>query len=181
MKPTYMQPRSTLTPPLPPLKMNWGNLWLYSSTWELYNCPPLMTNGQWRPGSCKFQTGCHQSGSSYYNNDNTQISGNNDRFFKVRPLFNYLVTDFRREPETPISLLMRWWLPATWGSTYYIIHIICQGFQDGFIHDMILYQGQTTPEAHGVPLTPEQQVIGVTSQMVSVLLQPKNHLHRQLL
>lgn len=33
--------------------------------------------------------------------DNAQITGNNDCYFKVQPLFNYLVTAFRSEPETP--------------------------------------------------------------------------------
>ncbi|KAJ4935696.1 hypothetical protein JOQ06_017225 [Pogonophryne albipinna] len=39
---------------------------------------------------------------------------------------------------------------------------------DGFIHDMVLYQGKTTLEAHGVPLIPEQQSLGATSQIVSI-------------
>ncbi|KAL1250766.1 hypothetical protein QQF64_018562 [Cirrhinus molitorella] len=34
-------------------------------------------------------------------NDNTQIPGTTDRFFKVRPLFSLLVTAFRSEPQTP--------------------------------------------------------------------------------
>lgn len=41
--------------------------------------------------------------------------------------------------------------------------------EDGFICDMVLYQGKTTLEAHDVPLTPEQKVLGATSQIVAVL------------
>ncbi len=33
-------------------------------------------------------------------NDNTQIPGTIDRFFKVWPLFNLLATVFRSEPQT---------------------------------------------------------------------------------
>lgn len=54
--------------------------------------------------------------------------------------------------------------PDKWG-----FKLFARASQDGFNHDLILYQGQTTLEAHGVPLTPEQQVMGVTSQTVSVL------------
>ncbi|KAK4298822.1 hypothetical protein Pmani_028870 [Petrolisthes manimaculis] len=34
---------------------------------------------------------------------------------------------------------------------------------------MVLYQGKTTLQAHGLPLSPEQEVMGSTSQIVSVL------------
>ncbi|CAM4635413.1 unnamed protein product [Leuciscus chuanchicus] len=57
-------------------------------------------------------------------NDNTQITGTIDQFFKVRPMFSHLNAVFR---------------------------------------------SKTTLEAHGVPLTPEQTAMGVTSQIVSVL------------
>ncbi len=41
--------------------------------------------------------------------------------------------------------------------------------EDGFIHNMVLYQGKTMLETHGVPLTPEQEALGFTSQIVSIL------------
>ncbi|KAJ4945772.1 hypothetical protein JOQ06_023450 [Pogonophryne albipinna] len=34
-------------------------------------------------------------------NDNTELPGSIDRFFKVRPLFSFLNSAFRREPQTP--------------------------------------------------------------------------------
>lgn len=34
----------------------------------------------------------------------------------------------------------------------------------------MLYQGKTTVETHGVPLTPEQKTLGVTNQIVSILV-----------
>lgn len=106
-------------------------------------------------------------------NNNAQIPSNNDRF-KVRPLFNYLVTAFRKEPETPKQSVdevmvaykgktagnLRQYIKSKqdkWGFT-----LFARASQDGVIHDLILHQGQTTLEAHGVPLTPEQQVMGVT-------------------
>ncbi|KAK5856274.1 hypothetical protein PBY51_007882 [Eleginops maclovinus] len=54
--------------------------------------------------------------------------------------------------------------PDKWG-----FKLFARASGDEFIHNMVLYQGKTTLEAHGVPLTPEQQAMGATSQIVSVL------------
>ena len=128
-------------------------------------------------------------------NNNAQIPGNNDRFFKVRPFFNYLVTAFRREPETPKQSVdevmvaykgktagnLRQYIkskPDKWG-----FKLFARASQDGLIHDMILYQGQTTLEAHGIPLTSHgcHQPDSLRLGQHHVILQPKNYLCRQLL
>ncbi|KAG0713886.1 PiggyBac transposable element-derived protein 3 [Chionoecetes opilio] len=54
--------------------------------------------------------------------------------------------------------------PDKWG-----FKLFARASEDGFIHDMMLYQGKTTLEAHGVPLTPKQEAMGSTSKIVSVL------------
>nr|XP_033952326.1 piggyBac transposable element-derived protein 3-like [Pseudochaenichthys georgianus] len=114
-------------------------------------------------------------------NDNTELPGSIDRFFKIRPLFIFLNSAFRREPQTPKQSVdevmvaykgktagnLRQYIktkPDKWG-----FKLFSRASADGFIHDMVLYQGKTTLEAHGVPLTPEQQAMGATSQIVSVL------------
>ncbi|XP_051957445.1 piggyBac transposable element-derived protein 3-like [Xyrauchen texanus] len=114
-------------------------------------------------------------------NDNTQIPGTIDRFFKVQPLFSHLNAVFRSEPQTPKQSVdevmvaykgktagnLRQYIknkPDKWG-----FKLFARASEDGFIHDMVLYQGKNTLEAHGVPLTPEQTAMGVTSQIVSVL------------
>ncbi|XP_051982308.1 piggyBac transposable element-derived protein 3-like [Xyrauchen texanus] len=114
-------------------------------------------------------------------NDDTQIAGTIDRFFKVRPLFSHLNAAFRSEPQTPKQSVdevmvaykgkaagnLRQYIknkPDKWG-----FKLFARASEDGFIHDMVLYQGKNTLEAHGVPLTPEQTAMGVTSQIVSVL------------
>ncbi|GAA6227529.1 piggyBac transposable element-derived protein 3-like [Lates japonicus] len=114
-------------------------------------------------------------------NDNTQIPGTSDRFFKVRPLFSFLNNAFRREPQTPKQSVdevmvaykgktagnLRQYIknkPDKWG-----FKLFARASEDGFIHDMVLYQGKTTLEAHDVPLMPEQKVLGATSQIVAVL------------
>ncbi|XP_030260438.1 piggyBac transposable element-derived protein 3-like isoform X1 [Sparus aurata] len=115
-------------------------------------------------------------------NDNTQIPGTVDRFFKIRPLFSLLNTAFRRELQTPkqsVDSVMVAYKGKTAGNLRQYIKnkphkwgfkLFARASDDGFIHDMVLYQGKTTLEAHGVPLTPEQQAMGATSQIVSVLL-----------
>ncbi|KAL0160893.1 hypothetical protein M9458_044618, partial [Cirrhinus mrigala] len=92
-----------------------------------------------------------------------------------------LVTAFRSEPQTPKQSVdevmvaykgntagnLRQYIknkPDKWG-----FKLFARASEDGFIHDLVLYQGKTTLEAHGVPLTSEQQAMGVTSQIVSVL------------
>ncbi|XP_034041964.1 piggyBac transposable element-derived protein 3-like [Thalassophryne amazonica] len=114
-------------------------------------------------------------------NDNTQITDTCDRFFKVRPLFSFLTTDFRREPQTPKQSVdevmvaykgktagnLRQYIknkPDKWGFKLFV-----RASEDGFIHDIVLYQGKTTLDAHDVLLTNEQKVLGATSQIVAVL------------
>lgn len=100
-------------------------------------------------------------------NDNTQIPGTIDRFFKIRPLFCLLNTAFRSEPQTPrqsVDEVMVTYKSKTVGSLRQYIKnkmhkwgfkLFARASEDGFIHDMALYQGKTTLEAHSVPLTPE--------------------------
>ncbi|KAJ8416032.1 hypothetical protein AAFF_G00380540 [Aldrovandia affinis] len=108
-------------------------------------------------------------------NDNTQIPGTIDRFFKIQPLFSFLNTAFKSEPQTPKQSVnevmvayegktagnLRQYIknkPDKWG-----FKLFARASVDGFIHDMVLYQGKTMLEAHGVPLTPEQNAMGATS------------------
>ncbi|XP_070814262.1 piggyBac transposable element-derived protein 3-like [Chaetodon trifascialis] len=115
-------------------------------------------------------------------NDNTQIPGTVHRFFKIRPLFSFLNTAFRREPQTPKQSVdevmvaykgktagnLRQYIknkPDKWG-----FKLFARASADGFIQDMVLYQGKTTLEAHSVPLMPKLRTLGATSQIVTVLV-----------
>ncbi|KAL1276873.1 hypothetical protein QQF64_023546 [Cirrhinus molitorella] len=92
-----------------------------------------------------------------------------------------LVTAFRSEPQTPrqsVDEVMVAYKGKTAGNLMQYIKnkpdkwgfkLFTRASEDGFIHDLVLYQGKTTLEAHGVPLTSEQQAMGVTSQIVSIL------------
>ncbi|XP_030018215.1 piggyBac transposable element-derived protein 3-like isoform X4 [Sphaeramia orbicularis] len=114
-------------------------------------------------------------------NDNTQVPGTIDRFFKIRPLFNFLNRAFRSEPQTPkqsVDEIMVAYKDKTTGNLrQYIknkldkrgIKLFARASQDGFIHDIVLYQGKTTLEAHDVPITPEQEAMDAPSQIVAAL------------
>ena len=114
-------------------------------------------------------------------NDNSLSTGSIDRFFKVRPLFTFLNQAFRSEPQTPkqsIDEVMVGYKGKTAGNLRQYIKnkpdkwgfkLFSRASEDGFIHDMVLYQGATTLQAHGIPRTPEQETLGATSEIVSVL------------
>ncbi|KAA0196451.1 hypothetical protein HAZT_HAZT000794 [Hyalella azteca] len=54
--------------------------------------------------------------------------------------------------------------PDKWG-----FKLFSRASADGFVHDMVHYQGLTTLQGHGVKLTPEQEALSTTSKIVSVL------------
>ena len=99
-----------------------------------------------------------------------------------RPLFSFLNTAFRSVTQTPkqsIDEVMIAYKGKTAGNLNQYIRskqdkwgfkLLARASEDGFIHDMVLYQGKTMLKAHGVPLMPEQQAMGSTSQIVSVLV-----------
>uniref|UniRef100_A0A3P9JJR6 PiggyBac transposable element-derived protein domain-containing protein n=1 Tax=Oryzias latipes TaxID=8090 RepID=A0A3P9JJR6_ORYLA len=102
-------------------------------------------------------------------NDNTMIYGTSDRFFKIRPLFNPQSVDevmvaYKGKKAGKLRQYIKS-KPDKWG-----FKLFARASEDGFIHDMVLYQGKTTLEAHDVPLKPEQEGLGATSQIVSVLV-----------
>lgn len=114
-------------------------------------------------------------------NDNTKMTSTSDRFFKVRPLFSLLTSVFRCEPQTPkqsVDEVMVAYRGKTAGNLKRYVKnnrdkwgfkLFARASEDGFIHDMVLYQGKGTLEAHDVLLTPEQKALKCTSQIVSVL------------
>lgn len=96
-------------------------------------------------------------------------------------MFSFLNNAFRREPQTPKQSGDKVVVPykgKTAGNPRQYIEnkpdkwgfkLFARASSDGFIHDMVLYQGKTMLEAHGVPLMPEQKTLGDTSQIVSIL------------
>ncbi|KAK1881532.1 PiggyBac transposable element-derived protein 3 [Dissostichus eleginoides] len=117
-------------------------------------------------------------------NDNTELPGTVDRFFKVRPLFSFLNSAFRREPQTPQQSVdevrvaykgktagnLRQYIqtkPDNWG-----FKLFSRASDDGFIPTWCYTRGRLRwgPTVKTCcPLTPEQQSMRASSQIVSVL------------
>ena len=116
----------------------------------------------------------------FNNNENARAS--TDRFFKVRPVFNSITKQFQRIPETRTHSIdevmvaykgtragnLRQYVqskPDRWG-----YKLLCRASIDGIIHDIILYQGETTFSSHPTPLTEEESGFLVSSKAVITLV-----------
>ena len=114
-------------------------------------------------------------------NDNSQIASTVDRFYKIRPIVNRLREEFLKIPQTPKQSIdevmveykgnmagyLRQYIrskPAKWG-----YKLFSRASFDGIIHDMIMYQGQTTFPSHPLPLEEDEKMMPQGSQVVSVL------------
>ena len=116
----------------------------------------------------------------FNNNENAQTT--TDRFFKVRPLFNSITRQFRMVPETPTQSIdevmvaykgtragtLRQFVqnkPDRWG-----YKLLCRASIDGFIHDIIMYQGETTFSSHPIQLNEEESDFLVSTKTVITLV-----------
>ena len=114
-------------------------------------------------------------------NNNENIGGSTDRFFKIRPIFASLVRQFLRVKATPTQSVdevmvaykgtrsgsLRQYIktkPDKWG-----YKLFCRASIDGFIHDILMYQGETTFSSHHQELTQEESELLVSSKTVIVL------------
>ena len=124
-------------------------------------------------------------------NDNTQAVGTQDRYFKVRPLINSITKNFLAIPETPQQSIdevivaykgkragnLRQYMkdkPDKWGYKFF-----CRASIDGIIHDILMYQGQTTFVAHPVQLQEEEQTMNNTSKFILVLVNTMKQQHKK--
>ena len=114
-------------------------------------------------------------------NDNSQIHTTIDRFYKIRPILTKIRNSFLSVTQTPKQSVdevmvgfkgktagnLRQYIktkPTKWG-----YKLFCRASDDGFIHDMIIYQGKTTFPAHPEPLEEAEKAMPMSNQVVSVL------------
>ena len=112
-------------------------------------------------------------------NDNTQESS--DRFFKIRPVIQSITEQFLKIPATPEQSVdevmvaykgtragnLRQYIqtkPDKWG-----YKLFCRGSIDGFIHDILMYQGEHTFTSHPTKLADNEQTMLLSSKTVIVL------------
>ena len=115
-------------------------------------------------------------------NNNENIRGSTDRFFKIRPLFSALVKQFLLVKPTPTQSVdevmvaykgtragnLRQYIrskPDKWG-----YKLFCRASIDGFIHDILMYQGETTFSSHDQQLTEEEPHLLVSAKTVVALV-----------
>ena len=114
-------------------------------------------------------------------NNNENLGGSTDRFFKIRPLFSSIVRQFQLVKATPTQSIdevmvaykgtragnLRQYIqskPDKWG-----YKLFCRASIDGFIHDILMYQGETTFSSHHLQLSEEETDFLVSSKTVVVL------------
>ena len=119
--------------------------------------------------------------SSLHFNNNEDAPGSQDRFFKIRPIIDYITNKFQQIKETPIQSIdevmvaykgtragnLRQYIkskPDPWG-----FKLFCRGSSDGIIHDIITYQGASTFETHKTKLTSEESGMNLSSKIVICL------------
>lgn len=120
--------------------------------------------------------------SKLHFNDNDQASGSQDKFFKVRPIFTNVTKEFLKVPETPVNSIdevmvaykgttagnLRQYVakkPDKWG-----YKLFCRSSVDGFIHDILMYQGAPTFVSHPTTLSEEESSMNVTTKFVVALV-----------
>ncbi|XP_064088448.1 piggyBac transposable element-derived protein 3-like [Macrobrachium nipponense] len=121
--------------------------------------------------------------SSLHFSDNDQAAASQDRFFKVRVPFTKVTREFLKVPETPIHSIdevmvafkgtragnLRQYVankPDKWG-----FKLFCRSSVDGFVHDILMYQGETTFVSHHTMLSEEEKaIVSVTSKFVVAIV-----------
>lgn len=123
-------------------------------------------------------------------NDNHQCRGSQDRFYKIRPLFTKVTKEFLKVKATPVNSIdevmvaykgtragnLRQYIankPDKWG-----YKLFCRSSVDGFVHDILMYQGATTFETHPTPLGEDEKEMNISAKVVLALVRtlkdPKN-------
>ncbi|XP_068203690.1 piggyBac transposable element-derived protein 3-like [Palaemon carinicauda] len=125
--------------------------------------------------------------SSLHFNDNDQAAVSQVRFFKVRVPFTMVTKEFWKVSETPIHSMdegmvankgkkagnLRRYVakkPDKWDYKFF-----CRSSVDGFVHDTLMYQGETAFMSHHTLLSVEQKAMSVTSKFAFTLVKTIKH------
>ncbi|XP_042882623.1 piggyBac transposable element-derived protein 2-like [Penaeus japonicus] len=118
--------------------------------------------------------------SSLHFNNNELARTSKDRFFKIRPVISSITEQFLCVPETPTQSVgevmisykeskagnLRQYIPAKSG-----FKLFCRASEDGFIHDILMYQGpEATFPCHVTTLNDKESKKLVCSKIVIALL-----------
>lgn len=107
--------------------------------------------------------------STLYFSDNKRATSSNDRFYKIRPVFTLGTKSFLQFPATPINSVdevmvaykdgmagkLRQYVankPDKWSFILFF-----RASMDGLIHDILMYQGETTYITHHTQLNSRRE------------------------
>ena len=119
--------------------------------------------------------------STLHFNNNETAKSSTDRFYKVRPLFSGITKQFLQVKATPTQsvdeVMVAYKGTMAGNLRQYIANkpdkfgykLFCRASIDGFIHDMLMYQGETTFSSHPVDLCEEEEQHLMSSKLVLVL------------
>ena len=119
--------------------------------------------------------------STIHFNNNENAKSSTDRFFKIRPLFTGITRQFQQVKETPqqsVDEVMVAYKGTMAGNLRQFIankpdrfgyKLFCRASIDGFIHDVLMYQGQTTFSSHHVYLNEEEEDQLLSNKIVIAL------------
>lgn len=119
--------------------------------------------------------------SKLHFNDTERARFSTDRFYKIRPLFSGITKQFLQVKATPnqsIGEVMVGYKGVMAGNLPHIDNkpdkfgykLFCRASIDGFIHDILLYQGATTFSTHPVKLCADEEQHLMSSKIVLVLV-----------
>lgn len=114
--------------------------------------------------------------------DNENAVGATDRFFKIRPLIDSIKLSARKVAETSVQSVdevmiaykgtragnLRQYIqnkPDKWGFKFF-----ARASSDGFVHDLLPYQGAPTFESHDVVLNDQEKEMNLSSKVVISLV-----------
>ena len=119
--------------------------------------------------------------STIHFNNNDNAKSTIDRFYKIRPLFTGITKQFQQVKETPqqsVDEVMVAYKGTMAGNLRQFIankpdrfgyKLFCRASIDGFIHDVLMYQGQTTFSSHPVDLNEEEEEHLLSTKVVIAL------------
>lgn len=119
--------------------------------------------------------------SQLHFNNNDNIHDSTDRFYKIRPIISSLTRQFLQVKATPTQSVdevmvaykgtragnLRQYIqskPDRWG-----YKLFCRASIDGFLHDILMYQGEPTFTSHHMKLTKAESELLVSTKTVIVL------------
>lgn len=124
-------------------------------------------------------------------NNNKYAQESNDGFYKIRPIFNSITMQFLRVSPTSKQCIGDITVPyndtrpgnlreyTQYNPETMKLKLFCRSSEDGFIHDIVMYQGENTFSCHHTKLSAKESEMMINSKaaiaLVKTLKNPANN------